>query len=211
MIWKKKKPCICGFTKAENRRGTRLIKEVEERMRRRVKITILKTSGICIALVLAGQLCHAGTIQNEIVRGAIAEIGAGEVGKNNCGPDIKKYMLGAEGQSWCAGFVSYVINRCEVRELGYNLSAKAIYNKGKARGWETADPRPGDLICFWRESRGSWKGHVGIITEVKDNYVISIEGNRGAYPARVKRIRYKKNNMPKLLGYIRIGGEQHKR
>jgi len=30
------------------------------------------------------------------------------------------------------------------------------------------------------------------------------EGNKGSFPAKVKTVRYDKNNVPKLLGYLRI-------
>ncbi len=46
---------------------------------------------------------------------AIEELkdGAGEIGGNNRGPHVKKYLndLAPEGQPWCAGFVSYCFSK----------------------------------------------------------------------------------------------------
>ncbi len=206
MSSKKRVSIWAGLTKRERKGANAFIKKAEKDMLRRMKI-IKKVTIICIAFILAARLGYASQLQDSIVKAAVEEIGNGEAGRNNYGEDIKKYMRGVEGQSWCAGFVSYVLNKSGVRDLGYNMSARAIYNKGKEMGWEIQSPCPGDLVCFWRGSKNSWKGHVGVIKEVEGNYIISIEGNKGKYPAKVKCIEYVKNNVPKLLGYIRIGGE----
>ena len=132
------------------------------------------------------------------------EIGKGESTANNCGKDIKRYMQGIEKQSWCAGFVSYILFECGYKNLGFNYSAKQIWNKGKQAGLVVKNAQRGDLICFWRGNKNSWKGHIGIIYKVENNSIITIEGNKGSFPAKVKTVRYYKNNVPKLLGYLRI-------
>lgn len=143
------------------------------------------------------KICKA----SPIVSIAIQELGNGEEGANNSGKHVMKYTGGKE-VPWCAGFVSYVICKaggsCEI-----DLSAKSIYNTAVWNNGVVTNPQPGDLIGFWRESITSWKGHIGIVEKVDDKYVYTIEGNVGKYPAKVKRFKYDKNNIPKFVGYVR--------
>ena len=140
--------------------------------------------------------------ENLIVNKAKAEIGNGEIGGNNKGDYVKKYNRGLEAP-WCAGFVSYILTESNIDSLEYSLSAKAIYNEAKQENRLTDYPQAGDLIVFWRGSKGSWKGHIGIIEKIANNAVHTIEGNIGAYPAKVSRFKYDVGNIPKLLGFIR--------
>lgn len=160
---------------------------------------------VLIFILLRGCYCEGSELLSSIIiKNAITELGNGEEGANNKGHHIKRYMKERENMSWCAGFVSYVLEKSEVKQLGYNYSAKQIYNKAKKLGWEVKEPQAGDLIIFWRDNPKSWKGHIGIIEEVRENIIIVIEGNKGKYPAKVNRFIYNKSDIPKLLGYIRI-------
>ena len=140
--------------------------------------------------------------ENLIVKNAKLELGNGEIGGNNKGIHIKKYNRNLEA-SWCAGFVSYILDISNRDILEYSVSAKAIYNEAKKENRLTNYPKAGDLIVFWRGSKTSWKGHIGIIEKVDNNSVYVIEGNIGAYPAKVARFKYNRNSIPKLLGFIR--------
>lgn len=135
----------------------------------------------------------------DIIKIAQSEIGKGEIGCNNCGSVVKKYTHGLES-SWCAGFVSYVLHKAGHDDLGYILSARQYWNKGK----RVNNPRAGDVICFWRGSRNGWMGHVGIVESVNGDVITTIEGNTGEYPSVVKRVKYVKGNIKNLLGYVRI-------
>ena len=157
-----------------------------------------------IFLLIFHSSCFAQkTIAQRIITIAKNEIGNGEIGKNNSGQYVKLYNKGLES-SWCAGFISYCLKQSEYNELDYSLSAKAIYNQAKQQNIITASAQAGDLIVFWRDSPKSWKGHIGIVERIDSNYIYTIEGNKGQFPAKVKRVRYAKNNIPKLLGYIKI-------
>jgi len=159
-----------------------------------------------LSLVLVGR-AFGGMDTPKVVKLAQVEIGNGEVGGNNKGEFVKLYNKGFEA-SWCAGFVSYILSKANVVDLGYKLSAKAIWNEARELGWTVEVPQAGDLIVFWRESPNSWKGHIGIVEKVDDDYVYTIEGNKGKYPAKVKRFKYNINDVSKLIGYIRLkGGE----
>lgn len=141
------------------------------------------------------------SVQQKIVSIAQAEIGKGETTKNNCGKDIRKYLQGGEGISWCAGFVVWVLKQAGVSEF-HSFSARAIFNQSKTKG--LFEPKAGDLMVFWRGSKEDWRGHIGIVEKVTETQVFAIEGNVGKFPAKVRRFAYERNNIPKLLGYIRV-------
>ncbi|HAT1608871.1 TPA: CHAP domain-containing protein [Raoultella planticola] len=133
---------------------------------------------------------------------AQAEIGRGEEGSDNHGPDIKKYFAGHgnEGQSWCAAFVSYCFNQGQTAVFGYQTSAQALHNKMKSLGYSytpslSNPPQPGDIICWLRvdpkkQQETAWMGHVGIVKSYADGILWTIEGNRGAYPSKVNIFHY---------------------
>ena len=172
----------------------------------RYHLWILFLIALIISLGLALKPAHSAEIGLQIVSRAIQEIGKGETTSNNCGEDIKKYMQGKEKLSWCAGFVSYLLYENTYTMLGYNHSAKQIWNKGRKLGLEVKEPQAGDLVCFWRISPKAWQGHIGIVEQVDEGTIIVIEGNKGKFPAKVKRVIYHKNKIPKLLGYLRLKG-----
>ncbi len=132
----------------------------------------------------------------DIVSIAQSQIGRGETSGNNRGPDVKKYLSGKEGLPWCAGFVSYCA-KTSGSKIRYTLRAKDFLRLGK----KIKEPMAGDLIVF---SRSGGSGHVGIIETVSLTKIITIEGNTGNYPSKVKRFSYNKNHVKNLLVYIRI-------
>jgi len=150
----------------------------------------------------SGFYCRLVNAKN-LVQIAQAEIGNGELGSNNSGYHVRRYLNGKENLSWCAAFVSFCLKESG-SDFGYKFSAKEIFNIAKKKGYKVNSPLSGDLVVFWRESKSSWKGHIGIIEKVDENYIYTIEGNVGKFPSKVKRFKYDKNNVPKLLGYLRI-------
>lgn len=144
---------------------------------------------------------------------AIGELkaGAGEVGGNNCGPWVKKYLAPAgldEGNSWCASFVSWCYlqasggNKATMR-FPYNPGARSLLQEFKERDWAQPpqsgyQPQPGDIVVWWRVSLTGWLGHVGLVHQVQDGMLYTIEGNRSP---RVQGFSYVATHMDKLLGY----------
>jgi uncharacterized protein (TIGR02594 family) len=168
-----------------------------------------KTKRLYLAIVfllIFHSAAFASAISRNIVKNASYEIGNGEIGGDNKGKYVQMYC-GQQNVSWCAGFVSYVLNRSGVKELGYNLSARQILYKGRKLGWEVKQPQAGDIIVFWRGSKNGSLGHTGIIEKVENNTIYTIEGNVGKYPAKVKRFQYKKSEIKNLLGFVRIRKE----
>lgn len=158
----------------------------------------------------------ASSLGRKALAFAINELkaGAGEVGGNNRGPWVKKYLdpgRGVEGNSWCAAFVSWcylqaVDGHIHEMPFTYSIGARDIYNQLRRKGWNydglgARQPKPGDIVCWWREAPSSWKGHVGLVHHCKDGFLYTIEGNRAA---NVAGFSYVKTRMDKLLGYARV-------
>jgi peptidoglycan hydrolase-like protein with peptidoglycan-binding domain len=147
---------------------------------------------------------------------AIEELnaGAGEIGGNNKGIWVKKYLkpvgLG-EGQPWCAGFVSWCFQESATRTgtsspFKYSAGARNIYHQLRTMG-KTVDltsngdqAKPGDIVAWWRTSMSSGKGHIGIVHHEADGFIYTIEGNKAA---NVAGFCYVKTRMEKLLGFAR--------
>ncbi len=163
----------------------------------------LVASLICLCLCSAGcgsDSAFAFASGSRVVRIAESQIGKGEAGGDNRGAVVKGYTGGKE-VAWCAGFVSWVLQRAG-KGQPYILHARDYWTvyKGKRVG----EPRPGDVIVFWRGSRSGGQGHVGIVERVTATQVVTIQGNVGEYPAKVKRIVYARGEIPRLLGFVRV-------
>jgi hypothetical protein len=147
------------------------------------------------------------------LKSAIGELNAGacEENGNNRGRWVKKYLAPAglpEGNSWCASFVSW----CYLQACGGNRSAmpfaycpgaRALLQEFKDEGMgyppnSGYEPKPGDIVVWWREKLEGWLGHVGIVYHLKDGMLYTIEGNRSP---RVQGFSYVFSRMDKLLGY----------
>lgn len=92
------------------------------------------------------------------------------------------------GQAWCAYFGEHVwaevydaVGLASEIDKYFSGSARRTLAKFKeAEGWQTGlVPVPG-AIAIWKRMKGgkaTWQGHVGIVKEVKDGHMITIEGN----------------------------------
>lgn len=140
--------------------------------------------------------------------------GAQEIGGNNRGPWVKKYLEPAgleEGNSWCASFVSW----CYLQACGedknkmpfaYCPGARALLKQFKDKGWASepqsgCEPKPGDIVVWWRVSLHGWQGHVGLVHSLKDGMLYTIEGNRSP---QVQGFSYVMSRMDKLLGFGQV-------
>jgi len=148
---------------------------------------------IILFLLLMPSCAYAGSV----VEVARSQIGKGEIGGDNRGPQVKKYTKGKE-VPWCAGFVSFVLAKGKGWDL-YHLRALSFWEDHRLN--RVKFPKPGDVIVF---KRGYGKGHVGIVETVDKGKITTIEGNVGPYPARVKRKTYQIGNIKNLIGFVRI-------
>jgi hypothetical protein len=137
--------------------------------------------------------------------------GAGEIGGDNAGPWVRKYLEPAgleEGNSWCASFVSWCFFRAcghDVNQMPfpYSAGARDLLSKFKKKGWAYEpqsgyEPQAGDVVFWWRVSLSGWQGHVGMIHQLKDGMLYTIEGNRSP---KVQGFSYVFSRMEKLLGF----------
>ncbi len=142
---------------------------------------------------------------------AIAEMNAGhgEVGGNNMGPHVTRYLNGIVGtpNDWCAGFVSFCFSTSgQPMPFKYSVGARDILDQLKAKGWavkpdNTHPPLPGDIIVWWRQAPSSWKGHIGIVHSYDNGIVRTIEGNK---TSTVGSFVYTLGAIDKLLGFARV-------
>jgi hypothetical protein len=134
--------------------------------------------------------------------------GAREIGGNNRGPFVAKY-LGPSGlkppQPWCAAFVSWCLLRAtrklELPDQPYFISAREMFNWARASGFLADQPKPGDLVFFSRGGLFSWKGHCGIVAAVSASKMAVIEGNRGT---RVQQFGYFLPETRNILGFASV-------
>ncbi|HBH87594.1 MAG TPA: peptidoglycan-binding protein, partial [Syntrophaceae bacterium] len=63
------------------------------------------------------------------------------------------------------------------------------------------EPKPGDIVVWWREKLEGWQGHVGLVHQLKNGMLYTIEGNKST---RVQGFSYVFSRMEKLLGYGHI-------
>jgi hypothetical protein len=154
-----------------------------------------------------------GEIAWAALAAAVAELnaGAGEVGGDNRGPWVKKYLEPAglpEGNSWCASFVSWCYLQAsggdeDAMPFAYCPGARALLKEFKDKGMGYApnsgyEPKPGDIVVWWREKLEGWLGHVGLVHQLKDGMLYTIEGNKSA---KVQGFSYVFSRMDKLLGF----------
>lgn len=117
------------------------------------------------------------------------DAGAREVGGANCGPWVRLYMDGSEGEHalWCCGFVRF----CVAQAFGHlDQSAPMIKTFSCDRLAEWSDQHgflvrgesgdlsvvhPGHLFLV-RKTTTDWT-HTGIVTRVFSDYCETIEGN----------------------------------
>ena len=120
------------------------------------------------------------------------------------------------GYAWCAVFCTWVAwklcdeDRAKAEELlcqtgpyGASCTSAVQYYKQQGRFY-TSDPQRGDQIFFW-DTKKTCAAHTGIVVDVDDTYVYTIEGNTSSAAGVVENggcVRNKKY----ALNYTRIYG-----
>lgn len=119
--------------------------------------------------------------QTELVKYAESYLFVREI-KPNRSPEIDSMNIAVHvplGSSWCASFVSWVFTKNNIPnpQSGWSpnfaLKPDRIWDKNIKNKL-----KPGDVCTFYYTNLGR-VGHTGIITQVYDDYVITIEGNTG--------------------------------
>lgn len=176
----------------------------------------LVTTGVIDFKIMPDNSLGGSAIGRKALQIAINELksGAGEVGGNNKGPWVKKYMQPAglpDGHPWCAAFLSWCFMQAaggnpNAMPFKYTAGARNIFNQFKSKGWtfdgnSNVQLQPGDIVSWWRVSMPSGFGHIGIVHHYEDGFIYTIEGNKAA---NVAGFSYVKTRMDKLLGYGRV-------
>jgi hypothetical protein len=151
------------------------------------------------------ELVVADALATDALRLAVAQLGCGESGGNNCGPDVERYVAPARTPAnWCAGFVGWCYQeaaRCMDVPLPFkrSLGAKRLGKNVGAVGRIFQDPallQPGDLMVFDRGAKGSWMGHVALVESTDRGTLLDHD-----HSVRVRTI--EGNAAPKVLRLVR--------
>lgn len=140
------------------------------------------------------------------------QAGAREVRMNNDGPFVAKYhgkedKPGEDG-AWCAAALSWAA-RSSAERLRVQMpfkgsgSAKVLYRHMAKAGEKSQSPQIGDLVCWERGTKG-WQGHVGLVYALRPGVVVTIEANKGDFPAPIATFSYPREEMKRLVGFARI-------
>lgn len=143
------------------------------------------------------------------IRLATSEIGTAEIGTSNNSAGVNKYRGGvANGQAWCASFVSWCYgqgqNSNNSKTFGYTASSQEIKRKAIQAGHYSDKnsgytPVAGD-IAVWTKPDGA-HGHVGIVSQVySDGSFDVIEGNNNQQVRKVRRT----TSVKDFAGFVRM-------
>ena len=101
---------------------------------------------------------------NSIINIALNQYGVTEIIGGNHNPTILNYFkeighqwVVTDETAWCSAFMNWVALKANKERSG-KLTARSWL----AAGIKTNDPKIGDVVVFWRGSKNSWKGHVGL-------------------------------------------------
>lgn len=111
-------------------------------------------------------------IRNKMVTAelALAKLGIHEVGGNNHGPWVKKFLASVglpEGYPWCDAFQSYVEQQVAKKKLPIgSASVGQTYATARKLGWTVTRPFRGDLACFDFDGDGEFDDHIELVVKV---------------------------------------------
>ena len=117
-------------------------------------------------------------------RETVIQIARWQVGvlESPAGSNKQKYgeAYGWNGVAWCMIFVWWCF-----KEAGFNLKKTAsctelMKSYAESKQWVTKGFKPGDIAMFDFSGKKQITEHTGIIVEVGDGHVITIEGNTGS-------------------------------
>lgn len=99
---------------------------------------------------------------------AAAKLNIREVGTNNHGPWVKKFLAEVglpEGYAWCDAFQSYEEHGVAGHKLPIESASVAqTYNTAKGLGWLVASPARGDLGCVnWNGAGPPFADHIILV------------------------------------------------
>lgn len=131
---------------------------------------------------------------------ALKQYGTWEWKGEKHNPEVLKYFkeighswVKDDETAWCSAFINWVCKKANLDFTG-KLNARSWLNIGK----KINKPEPGDIVVFWRESKSSWKGHVGLFINQTDDFIYVLGGNQS------NQVNIKPYHKNRLLSYRRI-------
>jgi hypothetical protein len=161
-------------------------------------------------------------LREKLVRNELAatKLGIHEVGGNNHGPWVKKFLAEVglpEGYAWCDAFQSFEMRGAAGHQLPIeSASVLQTYATGKKLGWAVTKPARGDLVCYDFDGDGQFNDHIGLVVRVvsigpmltletvEGNTSSGVAGSQGDGDGVFLRRRVVS---AKSVGFIRIPGE----
>ncbi len=125
-----------------------------------IKLNQLQTKILDEAADYYGMSEKAGKIHNQDVVKLFHELGY----KN----------INDDETPWCAAFMNYCAKHVGA-QYPSGLRAKSWLTIGE----NTNKPKPGDVVVFWRNSKKSSSGHVGLYISESKDFVYCLGGNQG--------------------------------
>ena len=99
---------------------------------------------------------------------------------------------------WCSAFMNWCAKQAGLEQT-YKLNARSWLNVGTPINED--ELQMGDVVVLWRESRNSWKGHVGLLMRKTDKHLYLLGGNQN------NRVKISKYGKYRVLGYRRLNEE----
>ena len=122
-------------------------------------------------------------------------------------PSAFNKYAGGRQEAWCAHFASWIFAQLGNPLPGYRVPSPSVanptagcsylYEQAKKMGVLRSYPQRDDIIFYKSSNPDKISGHVGIVTDVRDGKVVSIEGNLSDTVARVTH----SLSDNKILGY----------
>lgn len=109
--------------------------------------------------------------------------------------DIGHSWVKDDETAWCAAFWNWCLLRANRNGSG-KLNARSFLNVGKEVSLNKV--RLGDTVVLWRESKDSWKGHVGGYVKHDKDHVWLIGGNQN------NQVNISKYHINRILSIRRI-------
>lgn len=143
---------------------------------------------------------------NSLLTIALSQYGVTEIKGNTHNPTILNYFkeighrwVTSDQTAWCSSYLNWV-----ALKAGKQRSGKLTARSWLSVGTPITKPIQGDVVILWRESRSSWKGHVGIFIGYSEDkkHIYILGGNQNnqvnirAYPAY------------RLLGFRRLSNDK---
>ena len=137
---------------------------------------------------------------NEILEEMLTNYGLSEIEGGQHNPQILEFFaeigfdwVRDDETSWCSAAINFFAKRHGYQRSGA-LDARSWLKVGEI----VLEPKLGDIVVFWRESKESWKGHVGVYINSNAKYVWVLGGNQSN---SITVAPYQKD---RLLGYRRL-------